>query len=246
MRDRWLILGIVIVVVFVLWRASYVPPGYETIKYETVPVLPVEQYSPPLIEIWEAMEEQIPFDNQTARLMLFDMRFDANGSLNVIQFSFTADMEGEPWAHSAFVLRNGSTYLSSQRIDFSASGPHPLGALTAVDSIPFDEVPYGKRGVNLNIFCHEENRTYNDTYGNIYAALDGTLRPLKEISFATPEVWHTVEIYPFPEPAEIDPNDNRTSRRIDEIPEALVIFAPREIALAERVVYVETVGTERI
>jgi len=237
MRTRWLAVGIVIVVAFVLARAFYVPPGYETIHYDTVPVLPAEQYNPPLLDMWEAMEGEIPFDNQTARLSLFDMRFDANGSFTVIQFIFFADLEGEPWAHSAFVLRNGSAYLSSQRIDFCPSGPHPLGVLAAVDSIPFDKIPYGERGMNLNVFVHEENRTYDDTHGNIYAALDGTLRPLKFISFATPEVWHTVEIYPIREPVNVVPNENRTAPRIDENPEALIVFAPREIGLAERVVY---------
>ncbi|WP_292365376.1 MULTISPECIES: hypothetical protein [unclassified Methanoculleus] len=237
MKDRWLALGIAIVVAFVLWRASYVSPAYETIDYETVPVLPVERYNPPIIEIWEAMEEQIPFDNRTARGARLDMSFDANGSFTVIRFHFFADMEGEPWVHSAFVLRNGSAYLSSQRLDYRPPHPHPLGVLAAVDSIPFSEISYGERGMNLKVFYHEENRTYDDTYKNIYAIENGTLRPLKEISFATTEAWHTIEIYPFPEPAEIDPNNNRTSRRIDENPEALVVFPPREIGLAERVVY---------
>jgi hypothetical protein len=242
MRTRWLILGIVIVMAFVLWRASYVPPGYEKIDYETVPVLPVERHNPPLIEIWEAMESEIPFDNRTAKGARLDMSFDANGSVTVIRFHFFADMEDEPWVHSAFVLRNGSAYLSSQRLDYRPASAHPLEVLAAVDSIPFNEISYGERGMNLAVFYHEENRTYDDTYKNIYAALDGTLRPLKFISFATPEVWHTVEIYPIPEPVVImldsEPQDeNRTAIRIDEDPRALVIFAPREIGLAERVVY---------
>jgi hypothetical protein len=241
MRDRWLALGIVIVVVFVLWRASYVPPGYETIKYETVPVLPVEQYNPPLIEIWEAMEEQIPFDNRTARSPLLVMDFDANGSFTYIQFSFFADMEDEPWVHSAFVLRNGSAYLSSQRLDYHPPHAHPLGALAAADDIPFDQISYGKKRMSLKVFYHEQNRTYDDTYKNIYAVENGTLRPLKFISFATTEVWNTIEIYPR------DPPDgNRTPTAIDEDPRALVVFAPREIALAERVAYAETDGTERV
>lgn len=237
MRTRWLAVGIAIVVAFALGRALYVAPGYETIKYETVPVLPTEQYNPPFLEIWEAMEEQIPFDNRTARLSQLDMRFDTYGSFNVIQFYFFADMEGESWVHSAFVLKNGSTYLSSQRLDFRPSSPHPLEALTAVNSIPFDEISYGERGMNLMVFCHEENRTYDDTYKNIYAVEDGTLRPLKEISFAAPEIWHTVEIYPIPEQVAIIQDENRTAPRIDENPEALVVFAPRELGLAERVVY---------
>ncbi|WP_214020671.1 hypothetical protein [Methanoculleus sp.] len=242
MKDRWLAVGIVVVVALAFGRALYVPPGYETIDYETVPVLPPEQYNPPIIEIWEAMEEQIPFDNRTARGAMLDMSFDANGSFTVIRFYFFADMEGEPWVHSAFVLRNGSTYLSSQRLDYRPPHPHPLGILAAVDSIPFSEISYGERGMDLKVFYHEENRTYDDTYGNIYAALDGTLRPLKEISFATTEVWHTIEIYPLQEPVVIDlsgePQDeNRTATRIDEDRRALVVFAPREIGLAERVVY---------
>ncbi|KUK61114.1 MAG: hypothetical protein XD82_1297 [Methanoculleus marisnigri] len=118
MKTRWLAFGIVIVVAFVLWRASYVPPGYETIDYETVPVLPTERYNPPLLEIWEAMVDEIPFDNRTARGPGLIMSFDANGSFTSIQFHFFADMEGDPWVHSAFVLRNGSAYLSSQRLDY--------------------------------------------------------------------------------------------------------------------------------
>lgn len=241
MRDRWLMLGIVIVVVFVLWRAFYVPPGYETIKYETVPVLPAEQHNPPILEIWEAMEEQIPFDNRTAKSSLLVMDFDANGSFTYIQFGFFADMEDEPWVHSAFVLQNGSTYLSSQRLDYRPPHAHPLGTLAAADDIPFDEISYGKGGTSLKIFYHEQNRTYDDTYRNIYAVENGTLRPLKFISFATTEVWNTIEIYLLD-----PPDENRTPTAIDEDPRALVIFAPREIALAERVVYAETNGTERI
>ncbi|KLK88081.1 hypothetical protein SZ63_03155 [Methanoculleus sediminis] len=251
MRDRWLILGIAVVVIFVLWRASYVPPGYETIHYETVPVLPVEQYNPPLIEIWEAMESEIPFDNETATGARLDMSFDPNGSFTVIRFHFFADMAGEPWVHSAFVIRNGSAYLSSQRLDYRPPHAHPLEVLSAVDSIPFDEISYGERGMNLAVFYHEQNRTYDDTYKNIYAVLDGTLRPLEFISFATPEVWHTVEIYPIPEPVAIMPNGEpedpeRSAIRIDEDPRALVVFPPREIALAERAAYAETLGTERV
>ncbi len=242
MRTRWLAVGIIIVVAFALGRALYVPPGYETIDYDTVPVLPAERYNPPVLEIWEAMCDQIPFENRTAKGAMFDMSFDVNGSFTVIQFHFFADMEGEPWVHSAFVLRNGSAYLSSQRLDYRPPHPHPLGILAAVDSIPFDEISYGERGMNLKVFYHEQNRTYDDTYGNIYAVENGTLRPLKFISFATPEVWHTLEIYPIPEPVIINPDGepqhgNRTPTRIDEDPEALIIFAPREIGLAERVVY---------
>mgnify|MGYP000992536874 FL=1 len=224
-------LGIAVVVVFALWRASYVPPGYETIDYETVPVLPVEWYNPPILEIWGAMEEQIPFDNRTAKSPMLVMDFDANGSFTYIQFGFFADMEGDPWVHSAFVLRNGSAYLSSQRLDHRPPHAHPLGALAAVDDIPFDELSYGK-GMSLKVFYHEQNRTYDDTYNNIYAIENGTLRPLEFISFATTEVWHTIEIYP------VDPPDeNRTPTAIDQDPRALVVFPPREIGLAERVVY---------
>ncbi|MDD2786764.1 hypothetical protein [Methanoculleus sp.] len=231
MKDRWLVLGIAVVVVFALWRASYVPPGYETIDYETVPVLPVEWYNPPILEIWGAMEEQIPFDNRTAKSPMLVMDFDANGSFTYIQFGFFADMEGDPWVHSAFVLRNGSAYLSSQRLDHRPPHAHPLGALAAVDDIPFDEPSYGK-GMSLKVFYHEQNRTYDDTYNNIYAIENGTLRPLEFISFATTEVWHTIEIYP------VDPPDeNRTPTAIDQDPRALVVFPPREIGLAERVVY---------
>nr|WP_303714062.1 hypothetical protein [Methanoculleus marisnigri] len=242
MKTRWLAFGIVIVVAFVLWRASYVPPGYETIDYETVPVLPTERYNPPLLEIWEVMVDEIPFDNRTARGPGLIMSFDANGSFTSIQFHFFADMEGDPWVHSAFVLRNGSAYLSSQRLDYRPPRAHPLEVLAAVDSIPFNEISYGERGMNLAVFYHEENRSYDDTYKNIYATLDGTLRPLTEISFATPEVWHTIEIYPIQEPVVImldgEPQDeNRTATRIDEDPRALVVFAPREIGMAERVVY---------
>jgi len=225
------VLGIAVVVVFALWRASYVPPGYETIDYETVPVLPVEWYNPPILEIWGAMEEQIPFDNRTAKSPMLVMDFDANGSFTYIQFGFFADMEGDPWVHSAFVLRNGSAYLSSQRLDHRPPHAHPLGALAAVDDIPFDELSYGK-GMSLKVFYHEQNRTYDDTYNNIYAIENGTLRPLEFISFATTEVWHTIEIYP------VDPPDeNRTPTAIDQDPRALVVFPPREIGLAERVVY---------
>ncbi|KAF5034717.1 hypothetical protein DSECCO2_593170 [anaerobic digester metagenome] len=224
-------LGIAVVVVFALWRASYVPSGYETIDYETVPVLPVEWYNPPILEIWGAMEEQIPFDNRTAKSPMLVMDFDANGSFTYIQFGFFADMEGDPWVHSAFVLRNGSAYLSSQRLDHRPPHAHPLGALAAVDDIPFDELSYGK-GMSLKVFYHEQNRTYDDTYNNIYAIENGTLRPLEFISFATTEVWHTIEIYP------VDPPDeNRTPTAIDQDPRALVVFPPREIGLAERVVY---------
>jgi len=231
MKDRWLVLGIAVVVVFALWRASYVPPGYETIDYETVPVLPVEWYNPPILEIWGAMEEQIPFDNRTAKSPMLVMDFDANGSFTYIQFGFFADMEGDPWVHSAFVLQNGSAYLSSQRLDHRPPHAHPLGALAAVDDIPFDELSYGK-GMSLKVFYHEQNRTYDDTYNNIYAIENGTLRPLEFISFATTEVWHTIEIYP------VDPPDeNRTPTAIDQDPRALVVFPPREIGLAERVVY---------
>lgn len=232
MRTRWLILGIAVVVVFALWRASYVPPGYETIDYETVPVLPVERYNPPLLEIWEAMEEQIPFDNRTAKSPMLVMDFDANGSFTYIQFGFFADMEGEPWVHSAFVLNNGSAYLSSQRLDFHPTHAHPLGSLAAADEIPFDELSYGRKGMSLKVFHHEQNRTYDDTYKNIYAIENGTLRPLKFIAFATTEVWNTVEIYPRD-----PPDENRTPIAIDEDPRALVVFGPREIGLAERVVY---------
>jgi hypothetical protein len=242
MRTRWLAVGIIIVVALALGRAFYVPPGYETIDYDTVPVLPTERYNPPLLEIWEAMVDEIPFDNRTARGPGLIMSFDANGSFTSIQFHFFADMEGDPWVHSAFVLRNGSAYLSSQRLDYRPPRAHPLEILAAVDDIPFDEISYGERGMDLKVFYHEENRTYDDTYKNIYATLDGTLRPLKEISFATSEVWHTIEIYPIPEPVVImldgEPqNENQTATRIDEDPRALIVFAPREIGLAERVVY---------
>ena len=241
MKDRWLALGIAIVLVFVFWRAFYVPPGYETIHYETVPVLPVERYNPPFIEIWEAMEAEIPFDNRTAKSSLLVMDFDANGSFTYIQFGFFADMEDEPWVHSAFVLQNGSTYLSSQRLDYRPPHAHPLGALAALDEIPFDEISYGKKAMSLKVFYHEQNRTYDDTYRNIYAIENGTLRPLEFISFATPEVWNTIEIYPRD-----PPDENKTPAAIDEDPRALVVFPPREIGLAERVVYAETDGTERI
>jgi hypothetical protein len=188
------------------------------------------------------MGSEIPFDNRTAKGARLDMSFDANGSFTVIRFHFFADMAGEPWVHSAFVLRNGSAYLSSQRLDYQPASAHPLEVLAAVDSIPFNEISYGERGMNLAVFYHEGNLTYDDTYKNIYAALDGTLRPLKFISFATPEIWHTIEIYPIPEPVVImldgEPQDeNRTAIRIDEDPRALIVFAPREIGLAERVVY---------
>ena len=191
----------------------------------------MEWYNPPILEIWGAMEEQIPFDNRTAKSPMLVMDFDANGSFTYIQFGFFADMEGDPWVHSAFVLRNGSAYLSSQRLDHRPPHAHPLGALAAVDDIPFDELSYGK-GMSLKVFYHEQNRTYDDTYNNIYAIENGTLRPLEFISFATTEVWHTIEIYP------VDPPDeNRTPTAIDQDPRALVVFPPREIGLAERVVY---------
>lgn len=241
MRDRWLAIGIVIVVIFVFWRASYVPPGYEMIHYETVPVLPVEEYDPPFIEIWEAMEREIPFENETAKSPMLVMEFDRNGSFTYIQFAFFADIEGESWVHSAFVLQNGSAYLSSQRLDYRPPHAHPLGALAALDEIPFDEIPYGERGMNLKVFYHEQNRTYNDTYKNLYAVENGTLRPLEFVSFATTEVWNTIEIYPRD-----PPDENRTPITIDEDPRALVVFPPREIALAERVVYAETDGTEKV
>ena len=241
MKDRWLALGIAVVVIFVFWRASYVPPDYETIHYETVPVLPVERYNPPFIEIWEAMVGEIPFENETAKSPMLVMDFDANGSFTYIQFAFFADMEGEPWVHSAFVLQNGSAYLSSQRLDHRPPHAHPLGVLAAVDEIPFDQISYGKKGMSLKVFYHEQNRTYDDTYRNIYAIENGTLRPLEFISFATPEVWNTIEIYPRD-----PPDENRTPIAIDEDPRALVVFGPREIALAERVAYAETGGTERV
>lgn len=242
MKNRWLAVGILIAVAFVLGRALYVPPGYETIDYAAVPILPVERCNPPLLEVWEAMAGEMPFENETARSAMLDMGFDANGSVTYLRFHFFADMEGEPWVHSAFVLRNGSAYLSSQRLDYRPPHPHPLEILTAVDSIPFEEISYGERGMNLKIFDHEQNRTYADTYGNIYAIENGTLRPLQEISFATAEVWHTIEIYPIPERRVIvadgkQQEENLTATRIDEDPRALVIFAPREIGLAERVVY---------
>ncbi len=252
MKNRWLAAGILIVVAFVLGRALYVPPAYEIVDYDTVPLLPTERYDPPILEIWEAMASTIPFDNRTAKSAMFDMSFDANGSFTYIQFSFFADMEGEPWVHSAFVLRNGSAYLSSQRLDYRPPHPHPLDyrpphphpleVLKAVDSIPFDEISYGELGMNLKVFEHKRNRTYDDTYGNIYAIENGTLRPLKAIYFSTPEVWHTIEIYPIPEDRIIVADgelqeENLTATRIDEDPRALVVFAPREIGLAERVVY---------
>ncbi|MDN7023746.1 hypothetical protein FGU65_02350 [Methanoculleus sp. FWC-SCC1] len=242
MKDRWLAVGILIAVALVLGRALYVPPGYETIDYATVPLLPVERCNPPLLEAWEAMASGIPFENETARGAMLDMGFDANGSVTYLQFHFFADMEGEPWVHSAFVLRNGSAYLSSQRLDYRPPRPHPLGVLTAVDDIPFGEISYGERGMNLKVFHHEENRTYDDTYGNIYAIENGTFHPLREISFATAEVWHTIEIYPIREPLIIEANgkqqnENLKATRIDEDPRARVVFAPREIGLAEKVVY---------
>jgi hypothetical protein len=243
MKNRWLAAGIVIVVAFALGRALYVPPGYETIDYDTVPLLPTERCNPPTLEMWEAMTSIIPFDNLTARAAMLDMSFDANGSLTWLRFHFFADMDGEPWVHSAFLLRNGSAYLSSQRLDYQPPNPHPLEVLKAVDSIPFDEISYGELGMNLKVFEHEQNRTYDDAYGNIYAIENGTLRPLREISFSTAEVWHTIEIYPVL-PARVivangEPqNENMTAIRIDEDPRALVVFAPRDIGLAERVVYV--------
>lgn len=242
MRTRWLAVGIIIVVAFVLVRAVYVPPGPETIHYETVPLLPVGQYNPPVIELWEAMEEQIPFDNLTSKFLMLSTSFDINGSFTVIEFGFLAEMEGKPWVHSGFVLRNGSAYLSSQRLDYQTTRPHPLEILTAVDSIPFSEIPYGERGMNLKVFHHEESRTYDDTYGNIYAIENGTLRGLEAISIPAGVVWHTIEIYPILESRIImldgEPqNESLPAKYIHEDPEAFVIFGPREIGLAERVAY---------
>jgi len=242
MRTRWLAVGIIIVVAFVLVRALYVPPGPEKINYETVPLLPTEQYNPPIIELWEAMDREIPFDNKTAKFLMLSTSFDINGSFTVLEFGFLADMEGEPWVHSGFVLRNGSAYLSSQRLDYQTARPHPLEILTAVDSLPFREIPYGERGMNLDVFHHELNRTYDDTYGNIYAIENGTLRGLEAISIPGGGVWHTIEIYPILERRVIilngEPQDESPpAKYIHEDPDAFVIFGSREIGLAESVVY---------
>jgi hypothetical protein len=151
-------------------------------------------------------------------------------------------MEGEP---GCIPPSSSGTGAPTSRPSGSITGLPTrtrLGILGRRRQHPVDEISYGERGMNLKVFYHEQNRTYDDTYGNIYAVENGTLRPLKFISFATPEVWHTLEIYPIPEPVIINPDGepqhgNRTPTRIDEDPEALIIFAPREIGLAERVVY---------
>ncbi len=105
MKTRRCAVGVIIAVAFAFGRALYVPPGYETVDYDTVPLLPTEQYNPPILEIREVMASEIPFDNRTARPAMFDMSFDANGSVTEIHLYFFADVEEEPWVTPRHIRR---------------------------------------------------------------------------------------------------------------------------------------------
>lgn len=242
MNDRWLAALILVAVAFVVARAYYLPEQQAIVHYNREVSVSTVPFDPPLAGLWDAASREIPFSNESATLHTLHLDIAANGSVESIDLTFSARHGDVPWFEVAAVSPDGKVQLASEEMKLPEGvpfpeGPHPLEYLTAADAICFRDFAPTERGYTLFTSRWSGEKTYDDTFGNIYALGNGTLVPLREVAFGADAMWYTLEINPRPERVEL-PGERAESVVPNEVnPRAYIIFAERDLAVAERVLY---------
>lgn len=201
--------------------------------------------------VWNATVAASGVDNRTAVLDQCWINLDEEGSLDSILLEFFGVVEGTERFCSAgyhteqaeISVRQSNTTTTAA----SASGPHPLAVLTAIEDLPFREITFGEEGLVIIVESQSGNLVYTAEYSDIFLLENGTLEPLDDVAFSTERPWYTIFVSRRTPPDSVTTDGDGTvgASRSITVPEppgqrtSFVVFTPEELAKAETVVRME-------
>ncbi len=221
--------------------------GWQTVAFAAQP----NAYGLPLETVWNATVAASGVDNRTAVLDQCWINLDEGGSLDSILLEFFGVAEGTERFCSAryhteqakISVRQSNTTINAA----SASGPHPLAVLTAIEDLPFREITFGEEGLVVIVESQSGNLGYTAEYSDIFLLENGTLEPLGDVAFSTDRPWYTILVSrrTAPDLVTTEGDTRVVVYRASTVPESpgqrssFTVFTPEELAKAETVVRME-------
>lgn len=185
---------------------------------------------PDLVILWDALVREQGFANESAILIQLNQFIDKDGEVQYTQVDFTGDVNGEQHAYEVYVYPGGNVFYKDQKYELPLQGMHPLAILREVALIDYANLTHGECNITLQTFKHETERGYNETHGDLCVLSNGSFHPLREAVFSRGTCWYTIEIVP----EVMQPDGNTITRGL---PDHLIIFTKRDIALADIAIY---------
>lgn len=234
MKKIPLIIIWVILISLVFVHYFYTPEMPEIATGE-IKIDPGER-QPDLVRLWDALVHEQGFANESAVLLQMNQYIVKNGVIESTHLYFTGKRDGEQYLYEVYAYPEGNISFKSQKFEGPLEGAHPLAILREIDSIDFGALGAlspGESNVTLQTLKHEGEKTYNESYGDLYVFSNGSLRPLKEVTFPHGSCWYTIKITRLNEPGVEQPERNTTSKVMSDY---IIVFIEQDLALADTVI----------
>ena len=220
----------VILICLVFSHYFYTPEKPEIATGAMVIDLDPEERQPDLVHLWDVLVREQGFANESAVLIQLNQFVDKDGVVQCTQARYSGGVDGEQHFYETYAYPSGNVFYKDQILEFPLEGAHPLAVFREATLIDFADLTRGECNITLRTFKHEIEKEYNETHGDLYILSQGSLRPLKEAAFPGGTCWYTIEIVPeVPRP--------EGSSTAGGVPDRLIFFTERDIALADTVVY---------
>ena len=220
----------IILICLVLVHYFYTPDMPEIATGAMVIDLDPGERQPDLMHLWDALVHEQGFANESAVLIQLNQFIDKDGTVQCTQVYYTGDVNGERHFYTVYAYPSGNVLYKDQIFEFTLQGAHPLANFREATLIDFADLTQGDRNITLQTLKYEIKREYNETHGDLYVLSKGSLRPLKGAAFPGGTCWYTIEITP-----EVPRSEGSSAAR--GVPDRLIFFTERDIALADTVVY---------
>ena len=219
-----------LLICLVLVHYFYTPetPEVVTGKISTASYPPGSR--PDLTNLWDTLVHEQVFSNESAVLLQLNQFVDKDGTVRCTQLYYAGSVDGEQHVYEAYAYPSGDVLYKDQKLDLPLEGAHPLAICREVTGIDYADLTREKCTIALQTFRNEGERRYDETQGGLRVLSNGSFRPLKEATFPDGARRYAIEIVP----GAVQPEENTTAR---EIPDRLIAFTERDIALADSVVY---------
>ena len=176
----------------------------------SVPVArPLQIEEGPMIGVWEEIIEAAGLEDETVRLETFDLRTDADGTIDSVHILFSGVRQGEVVWYDADLARSDRLVLRQiGRPEQSASGPHPAGVFEALDA--FLRTATREDGTITSVHLETgANIGFDSEYVRTFTYSDGRLHPLRLVAFPHDTMVYYLKVCNYAEPAMNGTADDR-------------------------------------
>lgn len=226
----------IILICLVLVHYFYTPEKPEIVTGEMLIDLTHQEAQPNLENLWDTLVREQAFSNESAVLLQMNQYIVKNGVIESTHLYFTGEKDREQYLYEVYAYPEGNISFKSQKFEGPLEGAHPLAILREIDSIDFGALGAlspGESNVTLQTLKHEGEKAYNQSHSDLYAFSNGSLRPLKKVTFPHGSCWYTIKITRLNEPGVEQPERNTTSEVISD---HIIVFIEQDLALADTVI----------